>query len=133
MPNQITKLQDVIVPELFTQYAIDRTAELSRLVESGIVTASAEMQDPEVAAAGADMLVFPTAVPKVAVQFNKPGQRWLDSLSLEEARAYMAAGEFPPGSMAESTRRGSFFALTAAMARRWASKLPPASTSRPSS
>ena len=49
---------------------------------------------------GADMLVFPTAVPKVAVQFNKPGQRWLDSLSLEEARAYMAAGEFPAGSMA---------------------------------
>ncbi len=40
MPNQITKLQDVIVPELFTQYAIDRTAELSRLVESGIVTAN---------------------------------------------------------------------------------------------
>lgn len=48
----------------------------------------------------ADMLIFPTAVPQVAIRFNQPRQQWLDTLSLEEARRYLAEGEFPPGSMA---------------------------------
>lgn len=32
-----TKISDVIVPEVFNQYVIERTAELSALVQSGIV------------------------------------------------------------------------------------------------
>ncbi len=47
----------------------------------------------------ADMLIILTAVEKVAVNFNKPDQKWLDSLTPEEARAYMAEGQFAPGSM----------------------------------
>ena len=47
----------------------------------------------------ADMLIILTAVEKVAVNFNKPNQKWLDSLTPEEARAYMAEGQFAPGSM----------------------------------
>lgn len=47
----------------------------------------------------ADMLIILTAVEKVAVNFNKPDQRWLDTLTPEEARAYMAEGQFAPGSM----------------------------------
>ena len=39
------------------------------------------------------------AVEKVAVNFSKPDQKWLDSLTPEEARAYMAEGQFAPGSM----------------------------------
>ncbi len=40
-----TKISDVIQPELFTQYTIERTAELSRLVESGIITANPLLND----------------------------------------------------------------------------------------
>lgn len=47
----------------------------------------------------ADMLIILTAVEKVAVNFNKPDQRWLDTLTPEEARAHMAEGQFAPGSM----------------------------------
>lgn len=36
----ITKIADVIVPELFNPYVINRTMELSALFQSGIVTHS---------------------------------------------------------------------------------------------
>ena len=47
----------------------------------------------------ADMLIILTAVEKVAVNFNKPDQKWLDTMTPDEARAYMAEGQFAPGSM----------------------------------
>ncbi len=47
----------------------------------------------------ADMLLIPTGVPRVAIRFGKPDQKWLDTLTVEEARAYIAAGEFGAGSM----------------------------------
>ena len=37
-----TTLQDVIVPELFNPYVINRTMELSALVQSGIITNNSE-------------------------------------------------------------------------------------------
>lgn len=37
-----TKLSDVIVPELFNPYVIQRTAELSALIQCGIITSDAE-------------------------------------------------------------------------------------------
>jgi carbamate kinase len=49
---------------------------------------------------GADMLLIPTAVPRVAIRFGKPDQRWLDTITVDEARAYLKAGEFGAGSMA---------------------------------
>ena len=47
----------------------------------------------------ADYLVILTAVEKVAVNFGKPDQQWLDSLTPAQARAYMDQGPFAPGSM----------------------------------
>ena len=47
----------------------------------------------------ADMLIILTAVEKVAVNFGKPDQKWLDHMTPEEARHYMAEGQFAPGSM----------------------------------
>ena len=47
----------------------------------------------------ADFLVILTAVEKVAVNFNKPDVRWLDDLSVEEAKRYIAEGQFAKGSM----------------------------------
>ncbi|MGI5173786.1 carbamate kinase [Treponema sp. OMZ 840] len=48
---------------------------------------------------GADMLLILTAVEKVYIHFNKPEQRALDTLTLAEARGYIAEGHFAPGSM----------------------------------
>ncbi|MBL8130534.1 MAG: carbamate kinase [Anaerolineae bacterium] len=47
----------------------------------------------------ADLLVISTGVEKVALNFNKPGQRLLDQMTLNEARQYIAEGHFAPGSM----------------------------------
>jgi carbamate kinase len=47
----------------------------------------------------AEMFVVSTGVEKVAVDFGKPQQRWLDRIGLEEARRHFAAGQFPKGSM----------------------------------
>lgn len=45
------------------------------------------------------LLVIVTAEPKVAVDYGKPSVRWLDRLSLADARRHLADGQFPPGSM----------------------------------
>ena len=46
-----------------------------------------------------DSLVILTGVEKVAVHYNQPDQRWLDELTVSEARRYADEGEFPAGSM----------------------------------
>lgn len=49
----------------------------------------------------ADMLVISTAVEKVAINFGTPEQKWLDHMTLDEAKKYMAEGvHFKKGSMA---------------------------------
>lgn len=45
------------------------------------------------------LLIVSTGVDRVAVHFRQPDQRFLDRLTASEARRYLAAGEFPPGSM----------------------------------
>ena len=47
----------------------------------------------------ADKLMILIEVEKVAVNFNKPDQRNLDTLTLEEAQKYIEEGQFAPGSM----------------------------------
>ncbi len=47
----------------------------------------------------ADALIMLTGVERVALNYNQPSQRWLDHLSLAQAREYAAQGQFPPGSM----------------------------------
>jgi len=47
----------------------------------------------------ADVLVLLTGVDQVALDFGKPSQRSVTRLTVEEARAHQAAGQFPPGSM----------------------------------
>jgi len=48
---------------------------------------------------GADLLLIPTGVPRVAIRFGTPEQEWLDTLTVDQARAYIEAGEFGAGSM----------------------------------
>ncbi len=47
----------------------------------------------------ADALIMLTGVERVALDFNKPSQRWLDHLTLAQARQHAADGQFPAGSM----------------------------------
>ena len=47
----------------------------------------------------ADLLLISTAVEKVALNFNKPDQLWLDKITLSEAKKYYAEGHFLSGSM----------------------------------
>ena len=50
---------------------------------------------------GADLLLISTAVEKVALNFGKPNEQWLDHMTLAEAKAHMAEGtHFAKGSMA---------------------------------
>jgi carbamate kinase len=48
---------------------------------------------------GAERVFFLTGVDRVAVGWGTPAQRFLDRITAEEARRFLAAGEFPPGSM----------------------------------
>ncbi len=49
----------------------------------------------------ADLFVISTAVEKIAINFGKPDQKWLDRMTLAEAKAYLAEGvHFAKGSMA---------------------------------
>jgi carbamate kinase len=52
----------------------------------------------------ADVLLISTEVEKVALNFGKPEQRWLNSLTLSEARHYLAEGHFGKGSMEPKVR-----------------------------
>ncbi len=47
----------------------------------------------------ADCLIILTAVEKVAINFRKPDELWLSTLSIDEAKTYMDEGHFTPGSM----------------------------------
>jgi carbamate kinase len=47
----------------------------------------------------ADMLVILTAVEKVAINFGKPDEKWLDTITISEAEKYIAEKHFAEGSM----------------------------------
>jgi carbamate kinase len=48
---------------------------------------------------GASHLLLITGVERVALDFGTPQERWLDRITVSEARAHLADGQFPPGSM----------------------------------
>jgi carbamate kinase len=49
----------------------------------------------------ADLLLISTAVEKVAINFGKPNQEWIDQMTLSEAKGYLVEGtHFAKGSMA---------------------------------
>jgi carbamate kinase len=53
---------------------------------------------------GVPLLVITTGVERVAVKYRRSDQRFLDRISLDEARRYEAAGEFAEGSMGPKIR-----------------------------
>ena len=47
----------------------------------------------------ANRLIIVTSVDQAALRYQKPDQRWLETITLAEAKQYLEAGEFPAGSM----------------------------------
>jgi carbamate kinase len=58
----------------------------------------------------ADILLILTEVEKVAINFNKPDQKNLADLTIEEAKKYMEEGHFAPGSMLPKVKAAIMFA-----------------------
>ncbi len=56
------------------------------------------------------MLIILTAVEKVAINFGKPDQKGLDTLTPDEARKYIDEGQFAPGSMLPKVQAAMSFA-----------------------
>lgn len=57
----------------------------------------------------ADMFLISTEVEKVAINFNKPDVQWLDTLTVEEAKKYLAEGQFGKGSMEPKIKAVLYF------------------------
>lgn len=58
----------------------------------------------------ADSLIILTAVEKVAINFGKPDQQWLDTLTCAEAEKLCSEGHFAPGSMLPKVKAAMDFA-----------------------
>jgi carbamate kinase len=71
----------------------------------GNLSGAAAVIDKDLASAllanelGADMFIISTAVEQVALDWGKPDQRWIDRMTLSEAKQHLAEGQFAPGSM----------------------------------
>jgi carbamate kinase len=48
---------------------------------------------------GADLFLISTAVERVALDWGKQEQRWIDTMTLSEAKEHLAEGQFAAGSM----------------------------------
>lgn len=60
----------------------------------------------------ADYLIILTAVEKVAINFKKENEQWLDHMSVEEAKKYAEEGQFAPGSMLPKVQAACEFAAS---------------------
>lgn len=60
----------------------------------------------------ADMLIILTAVEKVAINFGKPEEQWLDSLTVQDAARFVAEGHFAKGSMLPKVEAAMEFAAS---------------------
>ena len=57
----------------------------------------------------AHKLIIVTSVEQAAIRFGRPDQQWLGTVTLQQAREYLAAGEFPPGSIGPKIEAGIDF------------------------
>ncbi len=61
---------------------------------------------------GADLLIILTAVEKVAINFNTPNVKWLDTLTTDQAKTYIKEGHFAKGSMLPKVQAAMDFATS---------------------
>lgn len=83
---------------------------------NGHLTGQAAVIDKDFASAklaeilDADYFIILTAVEKVAINYGKPNEKWLDTLGLAEAKQYIEEGHFAPGSMLPKVEAAIAFA-----------------------
>ena len=86
--------------------------------EDGTLTGTAAVIDKDLASEklaedlDADALVILTAVENVSINYKKPDQKDLSLLTVEDARKYIAEGQFAPGSMLPKVEAAMKFALS---------------------
>jgi carbamate kinase len=91
--------------------------------ENGGYTGKSAVIDKDFSAAklaeliDADLLIILTAVEKVAINFGKPDQKWLDTLTVEEAGKYIAENHFAKGSMLPKVEAAMAFVKSSAAAK----------------
>jgi carbamate kinase len=84
--------------------------------EDGTLTGTAAVIDKDLASEklaedlDADALVILTAVENVSINYKKPDQKDLSALSVEDAKRYIAEGQFAPGSMLPKVEAAMKFA-----------------------
>lgn len=83
--------------------------------DNGVLTGVEAVIDKDFASAllaaeiGADYLFILTGVEQVAVNFGKPNQENLSTLSVEDAKKYLDEGQFPKGSMGPKIEAAIYF------------------------
>ena len=84
--------------------------------DDGTLTGTAAVIDKDLASEklaedlDADALVILTAVENVSIHYKKPDQKDLTALTVADAKKYIAAGEFAPGSMLPKVEAAMKFA-----------------------
>ena len=85
------------------------------VVEDGVIRGVEAVIDKDLASAltaveiGADEFYILTDVPKVYLNFKKPNEKALDTVTVAEAKQYLAEGHFTEGSMAPKIRAALYF------------------------
>jgi len=88
--------------------------------EDGTLAGTAAVIDKDLASEklaedlDADALVILTAVENVSINYKKPDQKDLSTLSVEDAKKYIAEGQFAPGSMLPKVEAAMKFAQSKA-------------------
>lgn len=83
--------------------------------ENGLLKGVEAVIDKDLAAAlcaveiGAEELFILTDVPKVYLNFRKPGEKALDTLTMADAKKYLAEDQFGEGSMAPKIKAAIYF------------------------
>ena len=60
----------------------------------------------------ADTLIILTAVDQVAINFGKVNEKWLDEITIDQAKEFIEEGHFAPGSMLPKVQAAISFAET---------------------
>ena len=85
------------------------------VVEDGVIRGVEAVIDKDLASAltaveiGADEFYILTDVPKVYLNFKKPNEKALDTITVAEAKQYLEEGHFTEGSMAPKIRAALYF------------------------
>ena len=106
MPDRIVELQIIQSMFLAGQVVIAcGGGGIPVVEENGMLTGVPAVIDKDFASAklaadlNADCLIILTAVEKVAINFNKPDQKWLSELNVAEAKKLIGENHFAKGSM----------------------------------